>query len=253
MIHRVTTRVFIAMAIVIAALNAPAEELARRKVFPKPTREIIKAAQYSPHAMLKLVEGSGVRLRGGRLIVDPQSITERLGRNGIDPDQLQPRVAALNTILAKYKATAARQFTREEKELDDYRAAGETATAQELGDQNLFYILTFKAADDEMIEALVELNALDVVEQASPMPKVTNPVVDKPPTTPLLTGGQGYFNAAPQGIGALNMGGIAGGLGQGVTITDVEYNWTPTHEDLKPPLSHHHPNTLPGEHGTAVL
>jgi hypothetical protein len=43
---------------------------------------------------------------------------------------------------------------------------------------------------------------------------------------------QGYLHAAPNGIGAAEVWGLAGAVGKGVTICDIEGNWNRQHEDL---------------------
>jgi subtilisin family serine protease len=68
---------------------------------------------------------------------------------------------------------------------------------------------------------------------------------------------QGYLHAAPNGIGAIEVWGLGGAKGTGVTICDIEGNWNRTHEDLPSGI------TLIGgtlinelgwrNHGTAVL
>ena len=245
-------RLFTAIVVAVCAVSASAE-LKPRKVFPKPVREIIAAERDTRYATLKLVEGSGVRLRGGHLVVDPEAVTDRLRRSGIDPAMVGLRVAAVNALLAKNHVVVSRLFSRGEQELDDYRAAGERASGLELGDQNLFYMLIFPAADESMIDTLDELNRLDAVEQAAPMRKVTSPTGDKPPTTPLYTGDQGYLYAAPGGINVDGMSAAAGGTGEGIQIADIEYGWLVTHEDLPTPLSVLNNSSLFVNHGTSVL
>ena len=253
MIKRFRARLFVFAVIASCVWSVSAAQLKPRKVFPKPDRERMTTERFTAHAMLKLVEGSGIRLQGDHLIVDPRRITERLARTGIDRGELPARLALVNGILSRHQVEVTRLFSRGEAELDEYRADGERASGQELGDQNLFYLLTFRKADDAMIDALEQLKGLDVVEQAAPMPKVSNPV-DKPPTTPLLTAYQGYHGAAPTGINVNSMSLVAGGLAQNITIADIEYGWTYTHEDLPSPLSvQNNSGLFDFDHGTAVL
>jgi hypothetical protein len=81
-----------------------------------------------------------------------------------------------------------------------------------------------------------------------------------PPTTPDFTGSQGYRAAAPSGIDAIGVAGVPGGQGDNVSIIDIEYSWTRTHEDLSSASSAsvYIANGTPTEpfgpdHGTAVL
>ena len=68
---------------------------------------------------------------------------------------------------------------------------------------------------------------------------------------------QGYLHSAPDGIGAMEVWGRAGGKGRGVTICDIEGNWNTSHEDLPAgiPLFGGTVIATPDwrNHGTAVL
>ena len=68
---------------------------------------------------------------------------------------------------------------------------------------------------------------------------------------------QGYLHSPPNGIGAMEVWGISGAKGKGVTICDIEGNWNYKHEDLPAniPLLGGTPinNLVWLNHGTAVL
>ena len=68
---------------------------------------------------------------------------------------------------------------------------------------------------------------------------------------------QGYMHSPPNGIGAMEVWGVPGAKGKGVTICDIEGNWNYTHEDLpaRIPLLGGTPINNIGwrNHGTAVL
>jgi subtilisin family serine protease len=68
---------------------------------------------------------------------------------------------------------------------------------------------------------------------------------------------QGYLHSAPDGIGAMEVWGISGGKGRGVTICDIEGNWNYTHEDLPAAIPLLGGTVIAGldwkNHGTAVL
>ena len=68
---------------------------------------------------------------------------------------------------------------------------------------------------------------------------------------------QGYLHSPPNGIGAMEVWGISGAKGKGVTICDIEGNWNYKHEDLPAniPLLGGTPinNLVWRNHGTAVL
>ena len=72
------------------------------------------------------------------------------------------------------------------------------------------------------------LNALDIVEVATPVAKPA-----RPPATPSFVARQGYRNAAASGgIDADFAHSLPGGKGEHATIVDVEYSWNRSHEDL---------------------
>ncbi len=58
------------------------------------------------------------------------------------------------------------------------------------------------------------------------------PPADLSPPTPDLEAAQGYRAAAPAGLSAAEGARWPGADGAGVLIADVEYDWTPGHEDL---------------------
>ena len=68
---------------------------------------------------------------------------------------------------------------------------------------------------------------------------------------------QGYLHSPPNGIGVMELWGIRGAKGKGVTICDIEGNWNYKHEDLPariPLLGGTLVNTIDWRnHGTAVL
>jgi hypothetical protein len=152
-----------------------------------------------------------------------------------------------------------RQHARPEAELDRERIRAERESGRDLADLNLCYVIDLPPGVDAT--ALADrLNALPIVEFAEPGPRPAPPPVDIPPTTPNFSGNQGYKNAPPQGIGALNPAAVPGGDGSGIRVVDVEYSWQLDHEDLSIPAS----RVLTGgatasdpfgdtNHGTAVL
>ncbi|HEX7807494.1 MAG TPA: hypothetical protein VF608_02175, partial [Thermoanaerobaculia bacterium] len=239
----------LAIVLLVAPL-ASAGEVKPRKLFPKPTRKQMTDRQSTEFALLKFVDGAGVRLRGGRLIVDPQRVNGRLARTGIASNQVAARVAQVNEILARHQARVKPTFSLGEAKLDESRAAAEKASGREHADRTLFFLLTFRQPDDAMLDALEELNGLDIVEQAAPKGRVT-----LPDPTPSYVPDQDYLYSAPGGINASQMHLITGGLAAGIQIADVEYGWRTTHEDLPTPASVQNNSTdqTSIDHGTAVL
>ena len=87
------------------------------------------------------------------------------------------------------------------------------------------------------------------------------PPADLPPTTPDLTQYQGYHGPDP-GMDMDPAWALEGGTGAGVQVSDCEYAWTASHEDLNDvdlnlePGQTIHPDSFEwdfDEHGTAVL
>ncbi len=112
------------------------------------------------------------------------------------------------------------------------------------------------------LEALgAALQRLEVVEFCDVEALGVAPPTDIPPTTPDLTQFQGYHGPDP----GLDMGparALEGGTGAGVQVSDCEYAWTASHEDLNDvdlhlePGQTIHPDSFEwdfDEHGTAVL
>lgn len=67
---------------------------------------------------------------------------------------------------------------------------------------------------------------------------------------------QGYLEAAPLGIGAIDMREVPGQRGAGVTVIDVEGGWLWAHEDLPEPVADlgiHVDDLAWRNHGTAVI
>jgi hypothetical protein len=100
------------------------------------------------------------------------------------------------------------------------------------------------AAPDEQLDTLAaSLLKRDEVEAAYVKPKGEPPVAEgindmapsddeAPAATPDFTGRQLYLEAAPGGVDARYAWQFSGGRGQGVRITDCEWGWRFTHEDL---------------------
>jgi len=102
---------------------------------------------------------------------------------------------------------------------------------------------------------LRELNALDEVEIAyfQPLPEVAS--FKSTSTAPNFEGGQTYLNAPTAGVHARAAWILPGGDGSGIRITDIEYGWQLTHEDLSKGATAIviAGNSGDNDHGTAVL
>ncbi len=214
--------------------------------------------------VLKLHEGTRVRLRGGELTVVSGGAREdaRLASLGLTREQVQADLRAAHALVAAHGSALGleRLFAAGESVLATARAAGEIRSGRELADLDLYYRVPLRpgttVADvDDLVQALNALASVEVA-YAEPPPSAPAPAVDLHPPTPDFTGQQGYLNAAPLGIDARYAWTVPGGRGQGVKIVDVEGAWNTHHEDLPFLFYEGGPQTTtPGwlEHGTAVL
>ncbi|MBX3353303.1 MAG: S8 family serine peptidase [Phycisphaeraceae bacterium] len=130
------------------------------------------------------------------------------------------------------------------------RAAAERRTRKGVADLTTEYFAFLEDGADAA-SVLDALNALDVVELASPNPRPT-----PPPLPPNFQNNQGYLNASPAGVDALHGWSTLGTRGEGVAVVDLEYTFNPNHADLPPVQIIGGPQVDPGfgpNHGTAVL
>jgi hypothetical protein len=213
------------------------------------------------HIVLKLHEGTNVRLRDRALAAQPRNLRgiERLASLGLSGKQVAADLDAVRALLAssRHARGLERLFSAGEAELAALRSEGEARSGRELADLDLYYRVPLSAGVTQVeVESLVEsLNAFASVEVAYAEPPASA-AVDIPPVTPSFESSQGYLDPAPSGIDARYAWTVAGGRGQGVKIVDVEGAWRTSHEDL-PALFYQggtQYNILSWRnHGTAVL
>ncbi len=249
-----------------------AQSLNERPIVSKPILTTVDPTRARPEQiMLKFHEGTGIRLRDGRLQFDPARLTPRshhlLRRVSLTETQVADDVISVQALLAATSdTTLLRAFQdQDEANLSEKKRQGESLSGDELADLDLYYYLARPTPTGDGAAAAAEasilinhLNALASVEIAYATPVVMVP--DLPPRTDInLVANQGYLNRAPVGIDARYAWTYPGGRGDGVRVVDVEGNWHLDHEDLPgPPFF---VGGLPGnytvnnlaEHGTAVL
>jgi len=116
------------------------------------------------------------------------------------------------------------------------------------------------ATEDLLVKIGEELQALDTVEYTYIETLQQPPPGDIPPTTPDFTGFQTYFDPDP-GMD-VDYAWLQGYDGGGVRLSDCEYGWVYSHEDLVDKNLHPEPGQTPhpdvetnewDEHGTAVM
>ncbi|MEE9617580.1 MAG: PKD domain-containing protein [Anaerolineae bacterium] len=219
---------------------------------PKPAHTTIDPAHYAGYVVLKLREGTQVRLRDDRL-------TSLVGAD----------LAAVETVLARYPGLQpVRLFQRLEMTLDQERLHGQQRSGWQLADLNLYYALPMADAA-QATQLADELNALDIVEIAYPEPLAEPADLsgsrlhgDKGLGTPSFVASQGYLSSTvtDNGIDAVYAWTLPGGTGTGVKFIDIEYSWQTTHEDLISTTRFYSGGTWYDDgsyslsnHGTAVL
>jgi serine protease len=212
--------------------------------------------------VLKFREGTQIRLQSGKLPFSAgqpsPSDKELLERLKLDPDTVKTELNNLNSLLQSLDdVQVERMFTRPEEELDKEKLAAELLSDEEVADLNLYYNIGMKVAKPETTVKLIDqLNAMRIVEIGYP-PRIPYPAgVDILPTTPVFMG-QGYLDAAFNGIDARFAWTLSGGKGRGVRLVDIEGGWTLDHEDLPNRAEYFYDasgiNWWSRNHGTAVL
>jgi serine protease len=231
-------------AFVFSAL-APLTAQALRGPVPRPTRfEPVAGNEDPTNLVVKFVEGSAVRLRGGAFV-------DGAGRP----------LAAVNALLAGARGVE-RVFLRSEPELDRERAALIAALAAEgradvdpPADLNLYFRvrLPTNAAGIAAWRALAAEAVVETVIADTPPGYDADPT-DIPPATPDYSGNQGYFGPAPDGIDTRVSRVVPGGRGEPLQICDIETGLIVNHEDVPLAIAANviGPNNNPTDHGLAV-
>jgi len=239
---------FCALFLPVPAAAEDGQALQPRWVPAKPDHSQLWPGLRENLIIVKFREGSGVRLREGRLV--------SLAAHDL---------AAANELLAaRSDRDLARLFHRSEAELEADRLRAQQRSGKEMADLNNYYQVTLRQASRPAAEALLEaLNDLPVVEIAYaepiPEPAVLRGDAARGPhaaaaaglRTPDYTPQQLYLNPAPTGIDAGVAWFYPGGRGETVKVIDIEtgFNWS--HEDMQAPFFEGG-STGYSDHGIAV-
>jgi subtilisin family serine protease len=160
------------------------------------------------------------------------------------PEAAAPQADSLNTVLARYDIARVRsQFGLKPQDIrsriDVAAALPPEPSPERFADRvdarffqsNFAQVVPKRSQDAPKIAR--ELNRRKPVWKAFVAPR---PVPAMPEGAAvgsrLFEPAQGYLHAPPTGIGAVEVWGLAGAKGQGVTICDIEGNWNRTHQDL---------------------
>jgi len=189
----------------LPAHSAPVQRLPGTKL----SLEGLLAMPASDRVVVKFKEDRRIRLSSGRLV-------------GVTAGEAQAFAAALRAERVPLSAMR-RLHARPESELDQERATAERESGRSLADLNLYYVIKLPAGVNAAALAN-RLNGLAFVEFAEPGLVPAPPPTDIPPTTPDLTGSQGYKHFSTGGIGTLSPTVYPGVTGSGRKFVDTEEN-----------------------------
>jgi serine protease len=235
-------RHLLTIAVVLSlATQAFAQE--RRGAVLKPTRfEPVAGNEDATNLVVKFVEGSGVRLRGGTLV----------DANG------QALTTTMRTLAGA--SSVERLFQRSERELADERAAllqrlASRADVDPPADLDLYFRVRLPeaAAGIAAWRALAQDPNVETVLADTPPGYAADPV-DIAPPTPDFAGNQGFWGALPNGIQSNVARKIPGGRGEQLQVLDIETGLIIDHEDIPLAIAANviGPNPTPRDHGLAV-
>lgn len=231
--------------LVVSSVIATPRAQGKRGTVHRPTDFAIQANTQDPtNLVVKFVEGSAVRMRGGLLVGGP----------GVD-------TRAVNGLMLG-ATSVERLFLRAEADLDAERTAlianlgpARVAALDSPADLNLYYrVRTANAAGGIALwQALLALPVIETAFPDTPQGYEADPT-DIPPTTLDYSPQQGYLGAAPNGIDVRVSRVIPGGRGEQLQICDIETGLILDHEDIPQAIAANviGPNPTPRDHGLAV-
>ncbi len=213
--------------------------------------------------VIKFREGTGVRVRSGRLAID-----SRIGPRAGTParSRLAAELAAIERKLQESGLRPAALFSSGEAALDRSRQRAASRSGKLPADLNLYagVPLPNRGRGLPLSSLCLYLTGLESVEVAYPESFTTGD--DGPPVqgpsdeaqagiTPLYVGEQGYLAAAPDGIDAFSAWESPGGTGEGVRVVAIDSGVNADHEDLPDLVVSDGPGTSDWNtaHGTATM
>jgi hypothetical protein len=211
-----------------------------RATVTKPAKTKVDRSKHDAERIyVKFRDDAPVRLRQGKLAAV-----------GAKADALSAATGLLDRLAAAC-AKWERQHSVSEEKLSEMREKAQRNTGKAMADLNAAYILRVRKGADAG-KLIDELNALEIVELAEPMPL---PAPD--PVAGNYEPQQGYLDPAPEGLDVEYAWSLDGGAGFDVWVADIESNWNFNHTDLTSPTLLGAASTLTGQnnidHGTAVL
>ena len=227
---------------IVCAVGAFAQTpLKPRAAIARPVRTVVDVKKHDAERIsVKFRDDMPVRLRQGKLVAE--------GTNSNALNAASDLLNRLATAGAKWE----RHHSIAEEKLSEMREKGQRNTGKAMPDLNTAYIL--RVPNGMTAAQLInDLNALDSVEIAEPMP-----LPAPPPVAGNYQPQQGYLNAAPGGVDADYAWTQLAGAGGNVWITDIEFSWNLNHTDFNATLVGPAPSAAASaltnmDHGTAVL
>jgi hypothetical protein len=213
--------------------NPPLGPLKPRQTTPRDFYVNLVDRSLQNRLYVKFTEEAAVRMKAGRL-------TSKTGAS----------TAQVEKFLAQHpEIKIRREFDEQSEEtLDMYQANAQRNLGEEVANLNNYYVLDISTNPLPLV-LLEEAIHLDIVESAWYQPKgePARTCTDIAPATPSYTGNQGYLGAAPLGVNAIYAGNFhPSGRGHyGSWTIDIEWDWTPGHEDF--------PQDVPNAYGFEVL
>ena len=226
---------------------SPGDLRPRRPAAPSdyPSRDLDRPAA---RVVVKLHEGTGLRLREGSLAVASRGDREvrRAESLGLDVEKISRDAAFVERLAleAPGRGELRRLFGGDERSLDARRLAAERRSGRELADLNLYHTIELPRGTryGDVVDLLAALNATPSVEVAYVPAAVSNAGFFENRSqavgaTPDFRSLQGYRLPAPGGVDAEYAWTIPGGRGIGIMIMDVETRlgdplFPVLHEDL---------------------
>ncbi len=242
---RSTNALILSMLTLTTVPFAAAGGLAPRTPIPKPP--VVRPSGGAPFAIhLKFVDHARVR-------ATPDGLESRA----------DPRVD-LSAVLGVARALDLRfepLIRLPESRLADLQARAEARTGVAAADlAGMIAVRVEETEEDHLLMLAERLRALELVEYVVLDSSTPTPPGDVAPATPNLGSNQDYFGPNP-GLD-VDYARARGFRGAGVRLSDCEYGWVYSHEDLVDKNLHPepgqtiHPNVVANgwdEHGTAVL
>jgi serine protease len=200
------------LASVLFVCVAAAADLRPRPPVFKPAHTMVDE-RFQPRLLtVKFNDGLHIRVRDERL-------------TDFGSGQLEPAQALLESLGT---ARWMRVDSVPEATIDQMRQVAQTNLGIVIADLNLQVNLLLPPGTN-VAEVIDALNALDIVELAQPIPRLS-PL----PIPPNLQSQQGYLSGAPGGVNAISAWRPCVGRGAGIKLADVEASFNINHIDLQP-------------------